>query len=300
MANRWGNTGNGDRLYIFGLQNHCSWWLQPWNKKMLAPWKKSYGQPRQHIKKQRHYFASKGLVKALVFPVVMYGCESWTIKKAECQRTEAFELWCWRRLLRIPWTSRDQTSQSWRKSVLNIHWKDSCWSWNSNTLATWCDELTHYKQPWCWERLRARGERDDRGWNGWMASLMRWTWVWIGSGSWWWTGKPDMLQPMRSQRAGHDWVADLNWTEEQNSLHVSSTGFPGGSGGKESDCSAGDADSIPGLGRFPGEGNGSPLQRSRLENSMDKGAWWDTVYGVTKTWMWLSVHTQWVMIKWLN
>ena len=75
------------------------------------------------------------LVKAMVFPVVMYGCESWTIKKAEHWRTHAFELWCWRRLLRVPWTAR-----RFNKSVLNDHWKDWCWSWNSNTLATWCEE----------------------------------------------------------------------------------------------------------------------------------------------------------------
>ena len=77
---------------------------------MLALWRKSYDQPRQHIKKQRHYFANKVcLVKAVVFPVVMYGCESWTVKKAECQRIDAFELWCWRRLLRFPWTARRST-----------------------------------------------------------------------------------------------------------------------------------------------------------------------------------------------
>ena len=73
---------------------------------MLAPWKKSYDQPRKHIKKQRHYFVNKGLVKAMVFPVVMDGCESWTIKKAEHRRIDALELWCWRRLLRVPWTAR--------------------------------------------------------------------------------------------------------------------------------------------------------------------------------------------------
>ena len=83
------------------------------------------------------------LVKAMVFPVVMYGCESWTIKKAECWRIDAFELWCRRRLLRVPWTARRSSQSSERKSVLNIHWKDWCWSWNSNTLATWCEELTH-------------------------------------------------------------------------------------------------------------------------------------------------------------
>ena len=88
------------------------------------------------------------LVKAMFFPVVMYGCETWTIKKAEHPRIYAFELWCWRRLLRVPWTAR-RSNQSILKSVLNIHWKDWCWSWNSNTLVTWCKELTHWKRPWC-------------------------------------------------------------------------------------------------------------------------------------------------------
>ena len=151
------------------------------------------------------------LVKAIVFWVLMYRCKSWTIKKAECRRIDAFELWCWRRLLRVPWTARDQTSQSKRKSVLNIHWKDWCWSWNSNTLAILCEELTHWKRPWCWERLKVGGEGDDRGWDGWMASLTWWTWVWANSGSWWWTGKPGVLQSMGSQGVGHDWVTELNW-----------------------------------------------------------------------------------------
>ena len=102
------------------------------------------------------------LVKVMVFPVVMYGCESWTVKKAERRRIDAFELWYWRRLLRVPWTAR--------RSVLGVHWKHWCWSWNSNTLATWCEELTHLKSPWCWERLKAGGQGDDRGWDGWMAS----------------------------------------------------------------------------------------------------------------------------------
>ena len=117
MANRWGNNGNPERLYLFGLHNHCRWWLQPWNWKTLAPWKKNYDQPRQHIKKQRHYFANKGpLVKAMVFPVVVYGCESWTVKKAEHWRIDAFELWCWRRLFRVCWTAR-RSSQSILKEI---------------------------------------------------------------------------------------------------------------------------------------------------------------------------------------
>ena len=86
----------------------------------------------------------------------------------------------------------------------------TCWSWNSSTLATWCKELTHWKGPWCWERLKAGGEGDDRGWDGWMASPTWWTWVWVGSGSWWWTGKPAVLWSVGSQRAGHNWATELN------------------------------------------------------------------------------------------
>ena len=106
---------------------------------------------------------------------------------------------------------QDQTSQSQRKSVLNIHWKDWCWSWNSNTLATWCKELTPLKRPWCWERLKVGREGDDRGWDGWMASPTQWMWVWASSGSWWRTGKPDVRQSMGSQRVRHNWATELNW-----------------------------------------------------------------------------------------
>ena len=146
----------------------------------------------------------------MVFPIVLYGCESWTIKKAKCQRIDAFKLWCWRRPLRVPWTARrySQSISPKGKSVLNIHWRDWCWSWNSNTSATWCKKLTHLKRPWCWERLKAEEEADNRGWDGWMASPTQWTWVWVNSGSWWWTGRPGVLQSMGSQRVGHNWVTE--------------------------------------------------------------------------------------------
>ena len=151
------------------------------------------------------------LVKATVFPVVMYGCEIWTIKKAESQRIDAFELWWWRRLLRVPWTAG--------RSIQLVHHKgNQSWVfiWRTDieaetlTLATWCEELTHWKRPWCWERLKAGGEGDDRGWDSWMASPTQWTWVWVNSGSWWWTGRSGMLQFMGSQRVGHDWATELN------------------------------------------------------------------------------------------
>ena len=103
----------------------------------------------------------------------------------------------------------DPTSPSWRRSVLGVHWKDLCWSWNSSTLATSCEELTHWKRPWYWEGLGAGGNRDDRGWDGWMASPPWWTWVWVNSGSWWWTGRPGMVRFMGSQRVAQDWVTEL-------------------------------------------------------------------------------------------
>ena len=141
----------------------------------------------------------------------MYVCESWTIKKADCQKIDAFELG----IGEIFWESLglqgDPTSPFWRKSVLNIHWKDWRWSWSSNTLAPWCEELTHWKKPWYWERLKVGGKGDDRGWDGWMASPTQWTWVWAGSGSWSWSGKPGVPQSMGSQRVGHELVTELTW-----------------------------------------------------------------------------------------
>ena len=140
------------------------------------------------------------LVKAMVFPGVMYGYESWTIKKAECWRIDAFEL-CWRRLLRESLGLQgDQTSQCYRKSTLSIHWKEGCWS--SNALVTWCKELTHWKRPWCWERLRAKGEgatEDETV--GWHHQLNGHEFEQTPRDS---EGKLGMLQCTGSQRAGHD------------------------------------------------------------------------------------------------
>ena len=144
----------------------------------------------------------------MFFPLVMYGCESWTIKKGERQRIAAFELWCCRRLLRVPCTTRRSNQSVLKKINPNIHWKDWCWSWNSNTLATWCEELTHWKRPWCWERLKAGREGDDRGQDGWMALLTQWTWVWANSGRWWRAGRPGLLQSMGLQRVAHNWPTE--------------------------------------------------------------------------------------------
>ena len=143
----------------------------------------------------------------MAFPVVMYGCESWTIKKAEHQRTDAFELWCCRKLLRVPWTAKRSKQSILKEINLNIHWKDWYWSWSSSTSVIRWVEPTHWQRLWCWEVLRAV-EGDDRGWNGWMASLTQWIWVWANSGKLWRTGKPGMLQFMGSQRVRHDLVTE--------------------------------------------------------------------------------------------
>ena len=111
----------------------------------------------------------------------------------------------------------DPTNPSQRRSVLGVHWKDWCWSCSSSTLATWWEELTPWKRPWWWERLRAGEEGDDRGWDGWMSSLTRLKWVWIISGSWWWTGRPGVLQSMGSQTVGHNWATELNKSSKLSS-----------------------------------------------------------------------------------
>ena len=180
---------------------------------MLTPWKESYDQPRQHIKQKRHYFANKGPSSQ------DYGFSNshvwmWELDYKKKLSPEEFMLLnCgvgedfWESL----GLQGEPTNPSLRSSVLGAHWKDWHWSWNSRSLATSFKELTHWKRPWCWERLRAIGEGNDRGWDDWRASLTRWTWVWVNSGSWWWTGRPGVLRFMGSQRVGHDWATELNW-----------------------------------------------------------------------------------------
>ena len=153
------------------------------------------------------------LVKAMVFPVIMYGCESWTVKKAKLQRIEAFELCCWRRLLRVPWTARRSNQAILKEISPGISLEGMMLSWNSSTLATSCEELTHWKRLWCWKGLGSGREGDDRGWDGWMASLTRWTCIWVNPWSWWWTRRPGVLLFMGSPRVKHDWVTELKWTE---------------------------------------------------------------------------------------
>ena len=134
-----------------------------------------------------------------------------TIKKAECWRTDAFELWCWRRLLRVPWTERRSNKSILKEISPGCSLEGLMLKLKLQYFVTSCKELIHWKRLWCWEGLGAGGKGDDRGWDGWMASLTRWTWVWVNSGSWWWTGRPGVLWFMGLQRVGHDWATELIW-----------------------------------------------------------------------------------------
>ena len=151
----------------------------------------------------------------LAFPVIMYGFESWTIRKTEHRRIDAFELWHWRRLLRVPWTARRSNQSILREISPGYSLEGLMLRLKLQYFGHLMRRADSFKRPWCWEGLRAGGEGDNRGWDGWMTSLTQWTWIWMDSGSWWWTGRPGVLRFMGSQRVGHDWVTELNYSSLQ-------------------------------------------------------------------------------------
>ena len=171
------------------------------------------------IKKQRHYFVNKGQFSQ------GYGFSSGHVWmwELDCEEGWVPKNWClWtvalKKTLESPLDCKEiqpvhpKGNQSWVFTRRTDAEADTL----ANTLATWCEELTHWNRPWCRERLRAGAAGDDRGWDGWMASPTRWTWVWASSGSWWWTGKPGELQSMGSQRVRYDWATELNWWDQMS------------------------------------------------------------------------------------
>ena len=182
MTNRWGNNGNSDRLYFLGLQNHYRWWL--YEIKSLTPWNTSYDKPRQHIKKQRHYFTDKGYSQS-------YGFSSSHVLMGELDHKESWALknWCFwtgllQKILESPLDYKikpvnPKGNQSW----IFIGKPDA----GVETPTLWPPDMKNWLiwRVWCWERLKAGGEGDDRGWDDWRTSLTQWTWVWVNSESWW-------------------------------------------------------------------------------------------------------------------
>ena len=214
MANRWGNNGNSERLYFGGPQNHCRWWLQPWNQKTLTPWKESYDQIRQHIKKQRCYFASKG-------PSGQgYGFSSshvW-MWELDCEESWAPKNWCFwtvvlEKTLESPLDNKEiqpvilkEISPGCSLEGLMLKLKFQYFG----HLMRRADSFEKILMLW---RLREEGEGDDRGWDGWMASPTQWTLSLGKLQELVIAGKPGMLQFMGLQRVRHDWASELNWTE---------------------------------------------------------------------------------------
>ena len=196
MADRWGNSGNSVRLYIFGLQNHCRWRLQPWNLETLTPWKESHDQPREHIKKQRHYFVNKALSSEVYdFPRSHVWMWELDYKKTWVPKNWCFSTVVLEKTLENPLDCKEiqPVHPKGNQSQIFIGRTDV----EAETPILWPPDaknwLTHWKIPWCWEILKVGGEGDNRGWDGCMASLTQWTQVWVNSGTWWWTGRSGML-----------------------------------------------------------------------------------------------------------
>ena len=196
-----------------GVPNYCRWWLQPSAKKvrcLLLGWKAMTN--LDSILKNRDITLSTKihLVKAMAFSVVMYGCESWTTKKAECQRTDAVALWCWKRLLRVPWTVK--SNQSILKEI------GSEYSLEGLMLKLKLQQFVHLmwrtdssEKTLMLGKIKCRSRGDKRGWDGWIASPTKWIWIWLSHGNWCCTGKSGILLSMRSQGIGHNWATELNW-----------------------------------------------------------------------------------------
>ena len=210
MAHRWGKSRNSAKFYFLGLQNHCA---QHKMKRCLLLGRKAMTNLDSILKSRDITLPTKiHLVKAMVFPVVTCGCESWPVKKAECRRIDAFELWCWRRLLRVSWTARRSNQSILKEISPDYSLAGLMLKLKPQYFGHLMRRADSFEKTVMLGKIEGRRrEGDDRGWDGWMASPTWWTWVWVDSGSWWWTGRPGVLWFMGSQRLWHDWATELSW-----------------------------------------------------------------------------------------
>ena len=174
---------------------------------MITSWQESYDQPSQCVEKQRHHSADKRPYSQ-GYDIPSGHIHLWELNHKEGRKPKD---WCLQTVVlqKTPESPLDSKEiKSVRKSTLNTHWKGWCWRWNTGILVTLCEQPTHWKSPWCWERLRAEGKESVRGWDGWMALPMHRTWTWANSKRWWGTRRPGVLQSMGSQRVRHDWATE--------------------------------------------------------------------------------------------
>ena len=221
MANRWGNGGTVSDFIFWGSKitadGDCSHEI----KRCLLLGRKVMTNLDSIFKSRDITLPTKVcLVKAMVFLGVAYGCESWTVKKTEHRRIDAFELWCWRRLLRVPWTARRSNQSILKDTSPGCSLEGLMLKLKLQYFGHLMRRVNSLEKTLMLGGIGGRRRRDDRGWDGWMASPTRWTWVWVNSRSWWWTGRPGMLWFMGSQRVGHDWATELNWIDTQRSQRV--------------------------------------------------------------------------------
>ena len=189
---------------------------------MLTSWKESYDQLDSILKSRDISLPTKvHLVKAMIFPVVINGCESWTIKKAERLRIDAFELWCWRRILRVPWTARRSNQSILKERSPEYSLEGLMLKLKLQYLGHLMRRADSFEKTLVLGKIEGRRRRGQQSWDGWMASLTQWTWVWVNSESWWGTGRPGVLRSMGLQRVRHDWATELNWANFPNLIGLS-------------------------------------------------------------------------------
>ena len=252
MANRWGNSGNSSWLCILASKitadDDCIHEINGFfllGRKVMTNLDSILKSRDVNLSTKVH------LVKAMVFPVVMYGCESWTLKKVECWRIDAFELWCWRRLLRVLWTSRRSNQSILKESSPEYSLEGLMLKLRLQYFGHLMLRADSFEKTLMLGKIEGRRRRGQQRMRSWMTLPTQGTWNWVDSRCWWWTARPGALQFMGSQRVGHDWATELSW------MSFLWWGFFYGSAEKNPSASSGDAGLIPVLGRSPGEGNGN-------------------------------------------
>ena len=210
MANRWGNSGNSDRLYFVGSKIPADGDCSHESKRQLLLGGKAMTNLDSILKSSHYFYQQRSIYYVLL--VVMYGFESWTIKKSEHWRIDAFELWCWRRLLRVPWTAKTSNQSILKEISLEYSLEGLMVNLKLQYFGYLMWRTDSFEKTLMLGDIEGGRRRGQQRWDGWMASPIQRTWVWVSSRSWWWSGRPGVLQFMGS-KVRHDWVTELNWTD---------------------------------------------------------------------------------------